>query len=156
MSTARRPARPWASSTSTPTRATSSRAGRFCTIDLRHPDDDTLAAMDADLRERVETIAAAAGLEAELKDFWHFPATPFAPELVERVRAGAERLGYRQMDIVSGAGHDAVYTAKVCPTAMIFVPCEGGISHNEAENIEPDDATRGAAVLYEAMKETAM
>ncbi|WP_440995051.1 Zn-dependent hydrolase [Arhodomonas sp. SL1] len=128
----------------------------FLTIDLRHPDDDTLAAMDADLRERVETIAAAAGLEAELKDFWHFPATPFAPELVVRVRAGAERLGYRQMDIVSGAGHDAVYTAKVCPTAMIFVPCEGGISHNEAENIEPEDATRGAAVLYEAVKETAV
>ena len=68
-----------------------------------------------------------------------------------RVRKGAEGLGYRQMDIVSGAGHDAVYIARVAPTAMIFVPCEGGISHNEIENATPEDLAAGCNVLLQAV-----
>ena len=67
------------------------------------------------------------------------------------VRAGAERLGYRNMDIVSGAGHDAVYVARVAPTAMIFVPCEGGISPNEIENAKPEDLAAGCNVLLQAV-----
>ncbi|WP_018719540.1 Zn-dependent hydrolase [Arhodomonas aquaeolei] len=128
----------------------------FLTADLRHPDDATLDALDRRLRDEAATVARDAGLELNLREFWHFPATPFDPALVDRVRNSAEGLGIPAMDIVSGAGHDAVYVAKVCPTAMIFVPCEGGISHNEAENITPDDAARGAAVLYEAVRETAI
>jgi N-carbamoyl-L-amino-acid hydrolase len=127
----------------------------FLTVDLRHPDDDVLAGFDRRFREQTGHIAADAGLALNLKEFWHFPSTPFDPTLVERVREAADRLGYQNTDIVSGAGHDAVYVARVCPTAMIFVPCEGGISHNEAENIQPEDAERGAAVLYEAVRETA-
>ena len=67
------------------------------------------------------------------------------------MRAGAERLGYRHMDIVSGAGHDAVHIAGVAPTAMIFVPCEGGISHNEIENAKPEDLAAGCNVLLQAV-----
>ena len=59
------------------------------------------------------------------------------------------------MDAVSGAGHDAVYVSRLAPTAMIFIPCEDGISHNEAENVSPDHVTAGANVLLGAMLELA-
>jgi N-carbamoyl-L-amino-acid hydrolase len=69
------------------------------------------------------------------------------------VREGAKSFGYAAMDIVSGAGHDAVYMARVCPTAMIFVPCADGISHNEIEDAEPADLEAGCNVLLRAMLE---
>ncbi len=127
----------------------------FLTVDLRHPDERVLEEFHRRFHAEATEIAAVADLDIDIHDFWHSPATPFDPTLVARVRAAAGRLGYGHRDIVSGAGHDAVYVARVCPTAMVFVPCEGGISHNEAENIEPADAERGAAVLFEAVRETA-
>jgi N-carbamoyl-L-amino-acid hydrolase len=71
------------------------------------------------------------------------------------VRAGAARHGFSHRDIVSGAGHDAVYMAKVAPAAMIFVPCIGGISHNEVEDAKPADIEAGANVLLHAMLQEA-
>jgi len=90
-----------------------------------------LTTMDAELRQACGDAASAIGLEVEVGEFWYFPPTPFDPELVAGVRTGAEAQGYQHQDIVSGAGHDAVYMARVAPTAMVFVPCVGGISHNE-------------------------
>ena len=78
-----------------------------------------------------------------------------APELVARVRAAAKALGLSHRDIVSGAAHDAVYLSRVAPSAMIFVPCEGGISHNEIENARPDDCAAGCSVLLQAALATA-
>jgi N-carbamoyl-L-amino-acid hydrolase len=125
----------------------------FFTVDFRHPDDARLSSMDAALKKTCAEIAAAAGLTVEVKDFWYFPPTPFAEPLVARVREGAKSFGYAAMDIVSGAGHDAVYMARVCPTAMIFVPCADGISHNEIEDAEPADLEAGCNVLLRAMLE---
>jgi N-carbamoyl-L-amino-acid hydrolase len=125
----------------------------FFTVDFRHPDDGRLSSMDAALKKACADIAAAAGLTVEIKDFWYFPPTPFAPHLVERVRDGAKAFGYAAMEIVSGAGHDAVYMARVCPSAMIFVPCEDGISHNEIEDASPSDLAAGCNVLLRAMLE---
>jgi beta-ureidopropionase / N-carbamoyl-L-amino-acid hydrolase len=125
----------------------------FFTVDFRHPDDARLASMDAALKAECADIAAKAGLSVEVKDFWYFPPTPFAPHLVERVRDGAKAFGYESMNIVSGAGHDAVYMARVCPSAMIFVPCEDGISHNEIEDASPSDLAAGCNVLLRAMLE---
>jgi N-carbamoyl-L-amino-acid hydrolase len=79
----------------------------------------------------------------------------FAPELVARVRAAAERLGYSHRDIISGAGHDACWAAKVAPATMVMCPCVDGLSHNEAEEITPDWAEKGANVLFHAVLETA-
>ena len=126
------------------------------TIDLRNPDADALARMDAMLRERLAAIAGKRGLGLELTDFWAFPTTPFAAELVGRVRESAVRRGLSHRDIVSGAGHDAVYVARKVPTAMIFIPCENGLSHNEAENIQPGHAAAGCAVLADAVLATAL
>ncbi|MFM8799872.1 MAG: Zn-dependent hydrolase [Tagaea sp.] len=125
----------------------------FFTVDFRHPDDARLSSMDRALKAACAEIAAAAGLDVEIEDFWYFPPTPFAPRLVDRVREGAKAFGYPAMEIVSGAGHDAVYMARVCPTAMIFVPCADGISHNEIEDAKPADLTAGCNVLLRAMLE---
>jgi N-carbamoyl-L-amino-acid hydrolase len=111
--------------------------------------------MDHELRQECRAIGARAGCEAEVKEFWHFPPTPFDPTCVGAVREAAAGLGYPAMDIISGAGHDAVYMARVTPTAMIFVPCVGGISHNEVEDAKPDDLTAGCNVLLNAILETA-
>lgn len=123
----------------------------FFTIDLRHPDADTLSRMDAALRGAIETIAGDIGLETQLEQIWYSPPVPFDRECVAAVRAAAERHGYPHRDIVSGAGHDACYIARVAPTAMIFIPCEGGISHNEIEAATPEDAAAGCQILLEAM-----
>jgi N-carbamoyl-L-amino-acid hydrolase len=111
--------------------------------------------MDGELRQACEDAAAAIGLAVEVKEFWYFPPTPFDADLVAAVRAAAEAQGYPHQDIISGAGHDAVYLARVTPAAMIFVPCVGGISHNEIEDANPDDLTAGCNVLLNALLETA-
>ncbi|MBI4183692.1 MAG: Zn-dependent hydrolase [Proteobacteria bacterium] len=121
------------------------------TVDLRHPDDSRLLAMDAALRRALKEIAGPAGLALDLKELFYVPPAPFDAECVALVRAGARELGLSQRDIGSAAGHDAVYMNKVVPTAMIFVPCEGGISHNEAENISSEAAANGADVLLRAV-----
>src|SRR3954471_14917385 len=127
----------------------------FLTVDFRHPEDAVLTAMDRELREACAAAAAKQNLEAEVKEFWYFPPTPFEPDLVGKVREAAAAQGLPHQDIISGAGHDAVYMARVAPTAMIFVPCVGGISHNEIEDAKPADLTAGCNVLLNAVLDTA-
>ena len=128
----------------------------FFTVDLRNPDDATLAAMDARLRADFAGIAEGAGCTADIVDFWDFPATPFDEACVSAVRNAAEQGGHSWRDIVSGAGHDAVYVARIAPAAMIFIPCEDGISHNEVENATREDCAAGAQVLLQAVLDRAM
>ncbi len=127
----------------------------FLTVDLRHPDDEVLAEMDWSLRHTAEAVAKRGKLELKLEQIWQFDATPFDPDCIAAVRAGAERYGHTHRDIVSGAGHDAVYMAGIAPTGMIFVPCEDGISHNEIENATPEDLAAGCEVLLHAVLEKA-
>jgi N-carbamoyl-L-amino-acid hydrolase len=127
----------------------------FFTIECRHPDAGTLAEMDAALRDALEQIAARTGLQAEFTQIFDYAPVPFAPGCIEAVREAAEALGLSHADIVSGAGHDACYVARVAPTGMIFVPCIDGLSHNEAEAITPDWAEAGANVLLRAVLKSA-
>jgi N-carbamoyl-L-amino-acid hydrolase len=128
----------------------------FFTVDFRHPEDAVLSAMDRELRQACAEIAAASGgLDAAVEEFWHFPPTPFDSRLVDRVRRAAAAQGFSCQDIISGAGHDAVYMARVAPSAMIFVPCRDGISHNEIEDARPEDLAAGCAVLLNAMLDCA-
>lgn len=129
--------------------------GVFLTVDLRHPDGSKLDSMDRALRAGVAEIAARTGLAAELKLVADFPPLPFDAGCVDAVRRAAKRLGFSAREITSGAGHDAVYMARVAPAAMVFTPCVGGISHNEAEDMKPAWATAGANVLLAAVLETA-
>ena len=121
------------------------------TVDARHPDDGVLAAIDRDLREAAAHIAEAGGLTVSVDAVQHTPAVEFDADCVDTVRAAAERLGYSNRDMISGAGHDACYAALKVPTAMVFVPCKDGLSHNEAEYASPADVAAGASVLLHAM-----
>jgi len=125
------------------------------TVDLRHQDADQLKAMDARFRAACAALAegrtTGTALGVEVVDVQTFAPTPFAPDLVGHVRREAQARGYRHQDIVTGAGHDAVYIAGVAQTAMIFVPCKDGISHNEVEDARPEHLEAGANVLLGAM-----
>ncbi|MCY0385890.1 Zn-dependent hydrolase [Robbsia sp. Bb-Pol-6] len=121
------------------------------TVDLRHPDDARIEAMETLLRERFEAIAQQRGLTVDISRHWVSPATPFDTECVAAVARAVELLGYPHQRIISGAGHDAIHLARHCPSAMIFIPCVDGLSHNEAEDALPHDVTRGADVLLHAL-----
>jgi N-carbamoyl-L-amino-acid hydrolase len=119
--------------------------------EFRSANDATLSSMVAEYRRVAKTIEAACRVAVDIREVVYFPPSHFAPELVGSVRDAAQALGLPHCDIVSGAGHDAVYLSRVAPTAMIFVPCEGGISHNEIESATKEDLTAGCNVLLHAV-----
>jgi N-carbamoyl-L-amino-acid hydrolase len=123
------------------------------TVDLRHPDGGTMDAMDRALGQAFERARARheGRLEFQLEEIWYAPPVAFDADCIEAVRQAAKALGLSSREIVSGAGHDAVYMARVVPTAMIFVPCKDGISHAEAEYAAPDACADGANVLLHAV-----
>ena len=120
-------------------------------VDLRAADETTLSGMDAALRAACEKAAQASRVKIDVEQVVYFPAQAFDATLLENIRQGSETLGLPSMPVVSGAGHDAVYVARVAPTAMIFVPCKEGISHNEIESAEPEHLEAGCNVLLQAM-----
>lgn len=119
--------------------------------EFRSANDATLSSMVEEYRRVAKTIEAACRVDVDIREVVYFPPSHFAPELVGSVRDAAQALGLLHRDIVSGAGHDAVYLSRVAPTAMIFVPCEGGISHNEIESATKEDLTAGCNVLLHAV-----
>jgi N-carbamoyl-L-amino-acid hydrolase len=126
----------------------------FFTIDLRHPSDKVVADMEELVRAKIAVILADRKVTATVERNWDSPAVHFDPECIAAVARAAEASGYPSRKIVSGPGHDSAYIARVAPTAMIFVPCEGGLSHNEREKSEPEQVTAGANVLLRAVLET--
>ena len=123
----------------------------FFTVDLRHPDESVLDRMEHAYQAVLPKIAGELKLEIEEKRIWNSPAVKFAPELIECARKGAAQAGFSTREMASGAGHDAAYIARVAPTTMIFVPCLGGISHNEAESTTLEECGAGAQVLLNAV-----
>lgn len=120
-------------------------------VEFRHPDIAEVDKLDGEFPAQARALAAACGVDLSLTTLFRIPAQPFDPACIDLVRQGAARAGYSTRDIVSGAGHDAVYVARHVPTAMIFTPCKDGLSHNEAESIEPEEAAAGTQVLFEAV-----
>jgi N-carbamoyl-L-amino-acid hydrolase len=120
------------------------------TLDLRHHDDGTLEAMEREAYAGIERIAEQGKVAIATRKLHDIAAVRFDPECVAAVRAAAEGLGLAHRDIISGAGHDAVHMARVTSSAMIFVPCKDGLSHNEAESATPQHCAAGAQVLLEA------
>lgn len=123
----------------------------WLTVDLRHPEVSKLTTMDAALREAASAAADICNLTLAIEQIWHFAATAFDQRCVDAVRGAAQRSGLEHLDIVRGAGHDAIYMAGITPAGMIFVPCENGISHNELENATPEDIEAGCQVLLHAI-----
>jgi N-carbamoyl-L-amino-acid hydrolase len=125
------------------------------TVDIRSPDLEKLTKMRSQIEARGAEICAELGVGCAIEPVGHFDPVTFTPELVTAVRGAAQKLGYKHRDLVSGAGHDACWAAKVAPTTMVMCPCVGGLSHNEAEEISPDWAAAGTDVLFHAVLETA-
>ena len=121
------------------------------TVDLRHPDVPSLDGMVAALQTAIAALEPQLGVAITLTPIWSSPPVSFDPVVIDAIGAATRRLGYSHRSMLSGAGHDSVYTARVAPTGMIFIPCENGLSHNVAENITPADAERGANVLLQAV-----
>jgi N-carbamoyl-L-amino-acid hydrolase len=120
------------------------------TIDMRHPDNDVLASYEAKLHEILKDKAAPCPVA--LERVTNVPPTHFDKGVIGLVRDAANALGLSNMDMPSGAGHDAMHIARLCPAGMIFVPCERGISHNEIENATPADLAAGTKVLVEVLE----
>ncbi|MBN8187227.1 Zn-dependent hydrolase [Salipiger thiooxidans] len=115
--------------------------------DVRHPDPVTTRVMAEKMRRALHESAARAGCTASIEDEWHWGGDIFDAGLVAMVRDEAQRMGFRWRDIQSQAGHDAYFLATHCPTAMIFTPCKGGITHNNREDCAPGDLVAGLNVL---------
>lgn len=126
------------------------------TLDIRHPDIQRLDQLKASIEQIIQRITEQRELTYEIKELWRSPAIAFDPECVNLVRFATQHFNYNAEEIISGAGHDAIHLAKHCPTTMIFIPCEKGISHNESENISPEDAEKGANVLLHVIYLRAM
>jgi N-carbamoyl-L-amino-acid hydrolase len=122
----------------------------FC-VDLRHPDGAVLDAMEGELTAALTAVCNPLGLGVAMQTIWHQPEVHFDPACIAAVRRAVALSGYSVRNVVSGAGHDAAYIARVAPTAMIFVPCRGGISHNEAEFASKEQCAAGAQVLLQAV-----
>ena len=120
-------------------------------VEFRHPDNDEIDRLDAQFPREAGFIARDCGVKLDIEKLFKVPHQPFDPSCIDLVRQASAKMGYSTREIVSGAGHDAVYVARHVPTAMIFTPCKDGLSHNEEESIEPHEAEAGAQVLFEAV-----
>ena len=120
-------------------------------VEFRHPDTWQIETLGDAFPALAQEAIAGTGCALALTELFRFGLQPFDPGCVDLVRQAAARLGFPARDIVSGAGHDAVYVSRVVPTAMIFTPCKDGLSHNEAESMLPEEAEAGCQVLFEAV-----
>jgi N-carbamoyl-L-amino-acid hydrolase len=120
------------------------------TIDIRDHTDAAVEEMETELRAASARIAGEEGVTIETRRINNSAVVHFDAHCIEAVRSAAKALGYSHRDIISGAGHDAVHMSRITPSAMIFVPCKDGLSHNEAESCTPEDCAAGAQVLLEA------
>jgi N-carbamoyl-L-amino-acid hydrolase len=125
-------------------------------IDLRHPTAEGMASMEAAITEAVDAEKTSGRVAIDVSVLDREPPIGFHPALVEELRGAAARIGRPVMDIFSMAGHDACYLSDLQPTAMVFVPCKDGLSHNELEAADPADLAAGAEVLAAAMTARAM
>ena len=117
------------------------------TADIRDPSEERLAEADEKLRAFAEEVAAGEGLEVSLERLVRFSPVVFSSALCGLVEETTRELGFSFKRMTSGAGHDAQMMARICPTAMIFVPSRGGISHSPAEHTDRKDLLAGAEVL---------
>ena len=120
-------------------------------VEFRHPESAEIERIAEEFAREAGVIGRDCGVALAIKEQFRIAAQPFDPDCVALVRTAASDLGLSMREIVSGAGHDAISVARHIPTAMIFTPCKDGLSHNEAESIEPEEAEAGAQVLFRAV-----
>ncbi|MDX2315831.1 MAG: Zn-dependent hydrolase [Gammaproteobacteria bacterium] len=127
----------------------------YLTVDLRNSDNNQLKKAEGLLHEFVENLAASEGVAIETQRLARFDPVHFDDSIARRIENNAALLGLSCRRMTSGAGHDAQMMARLCPTAMIFVPSAGGVSHNPAEHTDSDDLNAGANVLLHTLLDLA-
>lgn len=116
-------------------------------VDLRHPEADTLERLVKHLEEQVMDVAVATAVKAAIERFWTSPPTPFDSRVIRAIDSAVSELGLPVQRMWSAAGHDAKYLAEICPAGMIFVRSQAGLSHCEQEYSTPEDIEAGANTL---------
>jgi N-carbamoyl-L-amino-acid hydrolase len=124
-------------------------------IDLRNSTDALVDQMADEIKAYAAQVSKESGLAVQIELTSSYPAQAFHADCIGAVARAAQKLGYSSMPAVSGAGHDAVYMARLAPSGMIFIPCKDGISHNEIEYASPEHITAGCNVLLHAVLERA-
>ena len=124
-------------------------------IDLRNSTDAVVDQMADEVKAFAARLSQQSGLSVKIELVSSYSAIGFHADCIHAVARAAQKLGYSNMPVVSGAGHDAVYMAKLAPSGMIFIPCKDGISHNEIEDAKAEHITAGCNVLLHAMLERA-
>ena len=127
----------------------------YFTVDCRHPDPAILNLLLTDVKSGLAEIADKRALEFEFRILLEKQPVRFDQDIVSVIEKATNNLAYPYKRMLSGAGHDAMNIAELAPTAMIFIPCKNGISHNEAESASASDAAAGANVLLHAITELA-
>ena len=122
------------------------------TLDIRAPDDSLRCAAFDDIRERTEAIARRRNLALAIEEFHEAAAVACAPALMTQLEDAITRCGHRPLRLPSGAGHDAMAMAALCPVAMLFLRCGGGVSHNPAESVAPEDVDVAAQVFLDFLR----
>ena len=120
-------------------------------VDIRHTDAAILDQMTLELKECIQKVAADKSIAIDLKEVSYFPPCNFDSGCIDAIRQATLKLGYSHMDVVSGAGHDAIYMNRLAPTGMIFIPCKDGVSHNEIEDAKAEHLEAGANVLLHSI-----
>jgi N-carbamoyl-L-amino-acid hydrolase len=123
----------------------------FLMIDMRDPDSALLDRMEGEITEAARALERELGVTIAVTNIWKQPAQAFDVDCIAAIREAAKVSGFSTRDMISGAGHDAAYVARVAPSAMIFVPCKDGISHNESEYSSKEQCAAGAQVLLQAV-----
>ena len=120
-------------------------------IDIRDPEPATIEAVESSIRTGIADVAAAAAVDAEIEVALDIPGVVFDASCKEAVRAACRKLGLSSMPLVSGAAHDAMNIARIAPSALVFIPCRNGVSHNPAEYVSPTQAAAGCDVILHAV-----
>lgn len=123
------------------------------TVDLRDPDEQRLQTAERRLADFLATLAEREGVTVETEQLVRFEPVVFDAALADRIQAAAQRRGLPHRRMTSGAGHDAQMLARIAPSAMIFVPSRGGISHNPREHTDDDQLALGAQVLLDVVQD---
>lgn len=120
-------------------------------VDIRNEEDSLMDCAVKKIKDLIVRISKERGLAYHIEDFWRVDAIHFPQNMVSIVEESAKERGYKYKMMVSGAGHDASYISMFIPTAMIFVPSIGGLSHCEEEFSSYSDIEKGVNVLYDSV-----
>lgn len=127
----------------------------ICSLDFRHPDSSVLEEVDREIRSMMRRECQEVGIEGQIDEIWSMPPVEFSPQCRSAIQRAVDMLGYPAMEMISGAGHDAMYLSSITPTGMIFIPCRDGLSHNELEYAEPEHLVAGGNVLLHTILDLA-